>query len=136
MCLQDKNKGPANKAGRSQVQSKQKEKVCLAAGSGPAKEVLLKARSDSKELTCSPKYLEGSVPQKNHSRFRKSFQVKIAGSCSSIKGETIDMLVVLLIFPRSLLLATVGCRSPGQVRWAEPAQLFLPGARTDKVGLK
>lgn len=41
----------------------------LAAGSGPAKEVFSKARWDCKELTCSPKYLEESMPQTNHSRF-------------------------------------------------------------------
>lgn len=136
MCLQDENEGPANEAGRSQVQSKQKEEVCHAAGSGPAKDVLPKARCDGKELTCSPKYLEGSMPQTNHSRFRKSFQLKIAGSCDSIRGEIIDMLVLFLILLRSLLMATVGCRADGQVKWSKPAQLFVPGARIDKIGLK
>ena len=91
LCLQD-NEGPANEAGRSQVQSKQKEEVCHAAGSGPAKEVLSKTRWDCKELTCSPKYLEASMPQANHSMFRKSSELKIAGSCGSIKGEMIDRL--------------------------------------------
>lgn len=43
LCLQD-NEGPAHEAGRSQVLNKQKEGVCHAAGSGPAEEVLSKAR--------------------------------------------------------------------------------------------
>jgi len=71
------------------------------------------------------------MPQTNCSRFRKSFQLKVAGSCGSIKEEMIDVLLLFLIFPRSLLIATVGHRADGQVRWSKPAQLFLPGARTD-----
>lgn len=82
LCLQD-NEGPAHEAGRSQVPNKQKEGVCHAAGSGPAEEVLSKARWGCKELTCSLKCLEGSMPQANHSRFRKSSELKIVANCSN-----------------------------------------------------
>lgn len=82
LCLQD-NEWPAHKAGRNQVPSKQKEGTCHAASSGPAEEVLSKAPWGCKELTCSLKCFEGSLPQANHSRFRKSSELKIVPNCRS-----------------------------------------------------
>lgn len=63
---------------------KHKEEVCYASDSGSAKKDLSKTCWDCKDLTCSPKYLDGSMPQANHSSLGKSSELKIAGSCGKL----------------------------------------------------